>query len=105
MVVDSGFLPQVDLTGNFYTQSTGPNKGSIGDVTLSVNVPYSEDGSPRRIDEAHLLADGACRRITGRAVRHLTISKRLCRFHDRVSVARRVETVIYYGQSEFPHCR
>ena len=43
-VVDSGFLPQVDLNGNYYPQRTEitGNKGVDWDVTLSVNVPIFE---------------------------------------------------------------
>ena len=44
MVVDSGFLPQVDVGGNYYPQRTNitGNKGVDWDVTLSVNVPIFE---------------------------------------------------------------
>ena len=57
-VVDSGFLPQVDLTGNYYTQHTGVDKGVDWDVTLSVNVPIFEGTEILGAsNEAHLLAD------------------------------------------------
>ena len=41
-VVDSGFLPQVDVGANYYTQRTGFDKGIDWDVTLTVNVPIFE---------------------------------------------------------------
>lgn len=38
-VVDSNFLPSVDVDANYYTQRTAFDKGIDWDVTLSVNVP------------------------------------------------------------------
>ena len=40
--VDSGFLPQVDVGANYYTQRTDFNKGIDWDVALIVNVPIFE---------------------------------------------------------------
>ena len=38
-VADSGFLPQVDVSSNYYTQLTGLDKGPDWDVLLTVKVP------------------------------------------------------------------
>lgn len=42
LVVDSGFLPSVDLSANYYTQRTAFDKGTDWDVTLSIDVPIFE---------------------------------------------------------------
>ncbi|MFA6142816.1 MAG: TolC family protein [Candidatus Omnitrophota bacterium] len=39
MIVNSDFLPNVDVEANYYTQRTGSSKGIDWDVTLNVNVP------------------------------------------------------------------
>jgi len=39
LIANSDFLPNVDVTGNYYTQRTGSGKGVDWDVTLNVNVP------------------------------------------------------------------
>lgn len=60
MVVDSGFLPEVNVTGNYYPQRTGitGNKGVDWDVTLSVNVPIFEGTEVLGASNvAHLQAD------------------------------------------------
>jgi outer membrane protein TolC len=41
-VVDSDFLPEADISANYYTQRTAFDKGTDWDVTLSVNVPIFE---------------------------------------------------------------
>ena len=57
-VVESGFLPQVDLLGNYYSQRTGLDKEINWDVTLSVNVPIFEGTEVLgESNAAHLQAD------------------------------------------------
>ncbi len=57
-VVDSGFLPQVDLSGNYYAQRAGSNKDIDWDITLSVNVPIFEGTEVLgESNVAHLQAD------------------------------------------------
>jgi outer membrane protein TolC len=41
-VVDSGFLPEANLNGNYYTQRTGFYKDTDWDITLNVTVPIFE---------------------------------------------------------------
>ncbi len=41
-IVDSDFLPTVDIDTNYYVQRTGFSKGTDWDVTLSINVPIFE---------------------------------------------------------------
>ena len=41
-IVDSDFLPTVDIDTNYYVQRTGFDKGTDWDVTLSVNIPIFE---------------------------------------------------------------
>lgn len=41
-VVDSGFLPEADLSGNYYIQRTGFYENTDWDVMLTVNVPIFE---------------------------------------------------------------
>ena len=41
-IVDSDFLPTVDVDGNYYVQRTGFDEGTNWDVTLSVNIPIFE---------------------------------------------------------------
>ncbi|MFH0763521.1 MAG: TolC family protein [Candidatus Omnitrophota bacterium] len=43
-IVNSDFLPSVDVTANYYTQRTGFDKGVDWDVTLNVNVPIFDGG-------------------------------------------------------------
>ena len=58
VVVESGFLPQVDLTGNYYTQNTTAYQGVDWDVTLTVNVPIFEGTETLgAANDAHLQAD------------------------------------------------
>ncbi len=42
LAVESGFLPKVDVTGNYYTQRTSLSKGTDWDVTLNISVPIFE---------------------------------------------------------------
>ena len=57
-VVDSGFLPQVDVDANYYTQRTGADKGIDWDVMLTVNVPIFEGTEVLgRSNDAKLQAD------------------------------------------------
>ena len=44
MIVNSDFLPNVDVEANYYTQRTGSGKGVDWDVTLNVNVPIFDGG-------------------------------------------------------------
>lgn len=44
LVVDSGFLPQVDVDANYYVQRTAFDKGTDWDVTLSFDVPIFDGG-------------------------------------------------------------
>ena len=58
MVVDSGFLPEVDVSGNYYTQRTNYYDGINWDVTLAVNVPIFEGTEMLGASNvAHLQAD------------------------------------------------
>ena len=41
-IVDSDFLPTVDVDGNYYVQRTGFDEGTDWDITLSVNIPIFE---------------------------------------------------------------
>lgn len=41
-IVDSDFLPTVDIDGNYYVQRTGFNKDTDWDVTLNIRVPIFE---------------------------------------------------------------
>lgn len=41
-IVDSEFLPTVDIGGNYYVQRTGFDKDTDWDVTLSISVPIFE---------------------------------------------------------------
>jgi len=41
-IVDSDFLPTVDIDTNYYVQRTGFDKSTDWDVTLSINVPIFE---------------------------------------------------------------
>ena len=57
-VVDSEFLPDVEIGANYYTQRTGFDKGVDWDVTLAASVPIFEGTDVLgRSKEANLLAD------------------------------------------------
>lgn len=57
-VVDSDFLPNVEINANYYTQRTGFNKGIDWDLTMAITVPIFEGTDVLgRSKEANLLAD------------------------------------------------